>query len=238
MDLFPPAARVLEVGAGSGWQARLLADQGFEVEAVDVASSEYLAHSAYPVRVYDGKSLPFPDASFDVVFSSNVLEHIPWVEPFQSEVRRVLRPGGVALHILPSASWRIWTSLMHYVWLAREVMSRLLRDGGRRTSIDSAAATPAQYSVSTRSAWRRLAGLLWSPRHGEHGNALSEVWMFSRFRWIALFRRAGFSVSTCFGAGVFHTGYMIAGIRLPIGVRRRLARIAGSSCLVYRLERD
>src|SRR6185295_18024588 len=72
----PPGARVLEIGGGSGYQALRLGQLGFEVCAVDVAGSTYAADMVFPVQIYDGKHLPFPDESFDVVFSSNVLEHI------------------------------------------------------------------------------------------------------------------------------------------------------------------
>jgi predicted SAM-dependent methyltransferase len=62
---------------------------------------------------YDGQRIPFGDDSFDVVFSSNVLEHIPHVDAFQQEIHRVLKPGGVAVHIVPSSSWRWWTNITH-----------------------------------------------------------------------------------------------------------------------------
>jgi len=44
----------------------------------------------------DAAALPFPDASFDVVVSSAVWEHLPDVETASREVNRVLRPHGVA----------------------------------------------------------------------------------------------------------------------------------------------
>jgi 2-polyprenyl-3-methyl-5-hydroxy-6-metoxy-1,4-benzoquinol methylase len=67
----------------------------------------------WPVQDYDGVSIPFPAESFDVVFSSSTLEHISHLRAFQSEMRRALKPGGMAIHIVPSAAWRFWTSLTH-----------------------------------------------------------------------------------------------------------------------------
>lgn len=109
----PPACRVLEIGAGSGWQARELARRGFDVQAIDIPASNYYADRVWDVMLYDGAHIPFRDASFDVVFSSNVLEHIPHVVSFQSEIHRVLKPSGLAIHVVPSASWRFWTILTH-----------------------------------------------------------------------------------------------------------------------------
>jgi SAM-dependent methyltransferase len=110
---FPHSGRVLEIGAGTGWQAQTLQAQGFEVDAIDLSSSNYKDNRVFPVVDYDGHRIPFGDNTFDVVFSSNVLEHIPHLEEFQKEIHRVLKSGGVAVHIVPSSSWRFWTNITH-----------------------------------------------------------------------------------------------------------------------------
>lgn len=45
--------------------------------------------------VIDGRSLPFPDCSVKAIFLTHVFHHIPDVEQFMAEARRVLAPGGV-----------------------------------------------------------------------------------------------------------------------------------------------
>ena len=110
----PPPARMIEIGGGTGWQAQEFASAGYDVRSYDLASTEYTANGLFQVRDYDGHRLPEADASADIVFSSNVLEHIPHVVAFQAEMLRVLKPDGFALHILPSAPWRLWTSATHY----------------------------------------------------------------------------------------------------------------------------
>lgn len=105
--------RLLEIGAGAGWQSRALSEHGFQVDAIDLASSHYAQHRVWPVIEYDGTSIPFPAATFDVVFSSSTLEHIPHLRDFQQEIRRVLKANGIAVHVVPSAAWRFWTSLTH-----------------------------------------------------------------------------------------------------------------------------
>lgn len=86
----PPApARVLEVGAGDGEMARAMESAGYEVVAIDPASS------AENVRAIALHELPEPAASFDAAVAIVSLHH---VEPLTESARRlaeVVRPGGI-----------------------------------------------------------------------------------------------------------------------------------------------
>ena len=113
LRLIERRGRLLEIGAGTGWQSRAMAHRGFDVSAIDLPTSNFVGQRIWNVQDYDGHTIPFPENTFDVVFSSNTLEHIPHVRAFQDEIRRVLKPDGVAIHVLPSVSWRFWTNLTH-----------------------------------------------------------------------------------------------------------------------------
>ena len=104
--LMPLGGRILEVGSGAGWQAQRLADQGRSIVALDVPTSNYTHVRAYPPVLYDGERIPIAGDTFDVVFSSNVLEHVDNLIFLSAELRRVLKPGGLAIHVLPTPSWR------------------------------------------------------------------------------------------------------------------------------------
>lgn len=113
--LLPNSGRVLEIGAGAGWQAKYLANRGYIVSAIDLPSSNYLEKRIWPVIDYDGSKIPFDDNTFDVIFSSNVLEHIPNIYAFQEEIHRVLKQDGLVIHVLPSSGWRFWTNISHLI---------------------------------------------------------------------------------------------------------------------------
>lgn len=228
VGLFPPGARLLEIGAGAGWQAKELAHRGFKVEAIDLPTSCYAVNQVWPVTQYDGFSIPFPDGYFDVVFSSNTLEHIPHLEGFQQEIKRVLVPqSGFAIHILPTASWRLWTSISHYIFVLRSgfVALGILRDRGELDVFEKTRKKNSPLGV--------LKKAIAPPRHGELGNASSELWRFSKYGWLGMFHRTGWEVEEFFSLGLFYTGYSVIGARMGMSTRRFLSRWVGSSTIAY-----
>jgi SAM-dependent methyltransferase len=100
--------RVLEYGCGLGRVSALLAKSGAEVSAFDISerSVEVTRRRAeLNGLVVDaiaavGESLPYADASFDIVFGQHVLHHLD-VEQASAELLRVLRPGGKAAFLEP-----------------------------------------------------------------------------------------------------------------------------------------
>lgn len=223
-----PRGRLLEIGAAGGHQAALLAKHFAAVEAIDLAASIPAGDKPFPVQAYDGRRLPFPDRSFDLVFSSNVLEHIPHVEAFQAEIRRVLKPGGLAVHVLPSPSWRFWTILTHYLDLPARALARLARGRAPTSAAAAVATTPPRPGLAAR-----LGNILFERRHGERGTTLGEFWLFSSPAWRRLFQRHGFIVEQVRPLGLFYTGYSLLDRGLSIGRRQSLAPALGSSTVLY-----
>ena len=54
-----------------------------------------------PVLRADAEKLPFPDSSFDAALATAIIEHVPHPGVFVSEIRRVLKPGGVCVVTTP-----------------------------------------------------------------------------------------------------------------------------------------
>lgn len=130
IDYFPKRGALLEVGAGTGWQSKLLDKKGYKVHAIDVSGSIYAEHRVWPVKEYDGANIPYEDSYFDCVFSSNTLEHIPKPISFQREIARVLKPEGLAVHVIPSPFWGIYSMLSHpfRYWTFQKVHGALASD--------------------------------------------------------------------------------------------------------------
>lgn len=99
--------RVLDLGCGTGDLAADLARAGARVTAADVAQGALdRAGHRHPElqlrRVPIDGPLPFEDGAFDIVWSSEVIEHVADTARWLSEVRRVLTPRGRVLLTTPS----------------------------------------------------------------------------------------------------------------------------------------
>ncbi len=99
---------ILDLGCGHGMAATVLARHGARVTALDL-STGYLREAAARARANDvtinwvagdAERLPFADASFDGVWGNAVLHHLD-LAMAGLELRRVLRPGGVAVFCEP-----------------------------------------------------------------------------------------------------------------------------------------
>ncbi|MEO6651717.1 MAG: class I SAM-dependent methyltransferase [Ilumatobacteraceae bacterium] len=120
--------RVLDVGAGFGRHVYECARRGAHVVALDYAADEVVqtrdtlaamveageitADKLVGVLRGDATVLPFPDATFDVVITSEVLEHIQDDVSAIAEMVRVLKPGGRFAATVPAwfpetVNWRL-----------------------------------------------------------------------------------------------------------------------------------
>lgn len=143
-------------------------------------------------EVADVYSLPFPDGFFDAVFAHAVLMHLR--EPVRAleEVRRVLRPGGIAG--VRDSDWggRIHSPMTPLLekWYAITVRvrqenggdpfmgrhhRRLLRDAGFARA--EASVSVASWTAGTLEATKRCASFLNAQLHGFAQTALAKGWM-------------------------------------------------------------
>ncbi len=94
-----PDTRVLDVGCGTGnYAAELSVRCGCRVSGIDPSEGMLaIARGAAPweaIQLGNAESLPFPDAAFDLVISTDVIHHVRDRTSYFCEASRVLRPGG------------------------------------------------------------------------------------------------------------------------------------------------
>jgi SAM-dependent methyltransferase len=102
-----PGLRVLDLGCGDGAFAAAAAGAGAVVVGVEVAQAAVdravRSHPALDFRLVDlDGPLPFEDGEFELVWASEVIEHVADTARWLSEVRRVVAVGGLFLVTTPS----------------------------------------------------------------------------------------------------------------------------------------
>lgn len=93
-----PGKQALDIGCREGMQSEWLKSKGYTVTSIDV-------EKIYPeaLIVDANQDLPFEDSSFDLIWCSEVIEHLEDPFHFRSEVDRLLKPGGMLALTTPNS---------------------------------------------------------------------------------------------------------------------------------------
>ena len=151
----PHGETVLEIGAGPGNATSQFLASRTRLVGVDISDDVFTNEWVEQAATYDGRRLPFRDASFKAVVTNYVLEHIANPRDHFKEVRRVLQPGGVYCFRTPN--------LWHYVTLASTVLPHSahcsLVKWLQNTNEQGHLPYPTFYSANTRGSIRKLSGI-------------------------------------------------------------------------------
>jgi SAM-dependent methyltransferase len=131
---------LLDVGCGTGWFSARAVERGARVTSLDIGTAllartrERCGSSAV---AGDACALPFASDAFDVVISSECIEHTLDPRAAVREIHRVTRPGGLLLITVPNRVWRFAATLANALrlrpyegyehWMGWFEMRRLMR---------------------------------------------------------------------------------------------------------------
>ena len=154
----PPSrqTRILDFGCGAGERVDELRRLGYQAFGCDVLLPprpvgqllDDIRHGVIRPIGLSPYRVPFEDDSFDLVFSVTVFEHVQDYDSALAEIRRVLKPGGVAVHVFPppwkflethvfvpyASVFRPWWWL--YLWALLGVRNRFQRGYSARQTAD------------------------------------------------------------------------------------------------------
>lgn len=97
---------ILDFGCQTGSTVKSLRQRGFQVFGFDIGEN-LIEEGIIRYSKVENYRIPWDDNTFDLVFSHHVFEHVLDYNTTLDELRRVLKPGGVMIHLFPSR-WRIF----------------------------------------------------------------------------------------------------------------------------------
>ena len=181
----------LEIGCGIGYYTAFLATMSASAIGTDQGNSEISIHRgnlAKASQLIQGlgiknaivkeavaERLPFPDACFDLVFSSHVFGYLKDQRKALSEIHRVLKPGGIHFCVVPSRATTLIRLIEHHFYLLNRVCYHGI--GKRLTRATAASRIVSSRAVSVKRHW-----LLPQPQ-GAQERWIEEVRATSHRRW-------------------------------------------------------
>jgi 2-polyprenyl-3-methyl-5-hydroxy-6-metoxy-1,4-benzoquinol methylase len=102
---------ILDIGCGTGLNAGILKKMGHDIKGIDVSEAgvDKFVSEGFEGKVADAsESIPYEDETFDLVYASEIIEHVADTESLLREINRVLKPGGAVLLSTPNSSFWVY----------------------------------------------------------------------------------------------------------------------------------
>ena len=199
-DLLPKKqyVKILELGCGIGYYSAFLSKISTEVTATDLEIIDSSTHSPglqitrdflsalniknVTVIHASAEELPFEDNTFDLVFSSHVIEHVPDPNKAVLEINRVLKQGGINFCVVPTTTDRFYAFFTFYIYLFQRLTAKIYRKvlPIKKTDTDVTAVPSSKVGVNIR---YYLKHFPFPPPHGVHPSYLNEVRNWTLKKW-------------------------------------------------------
>ncbi len=119
-----PESKILDFGCGRGLKVEQLRALGYDAYGCDLVplwNDRQESKAAFALIANEPYRLPYPDGTFDIVFSTSVFEHARNTEECFREIHRVLKTGGYSMHLFPAKYYlpyepHILIPLANYFW--------------------------------------------------------------------------------------------------------------------------
>jgi len=184
--------KILEIGAGDGYMSKLLSKAGYDVTSTDPSPRMPLEFDVHNMNV---NNLEFEDSSYDIVISSNVIEHIDDLEKAFSEMKRVLKNEGVMIHAVPTVYCNLATMLIQPIAYFRNIL--YLFSGRLKIKVDKEKSKLIQFlTFSAKVVFNVLNPLRFfiSKGHGVSRNRFRALYIWRRSYWTKIFRKNNLEV--------------------------------------------
>ncbi|MBW6451254.1 MAG: class I SAM-dependent methyltransferase [DPANN group archaeon] len=183
----------LEVGAGDGYQTTLLQEyvkqiisSNYNIKQISKIKSKqikYMECDAEQIDTY------FKKDEFDIIFSSNLIEHLKNPNQFLNGIHKILKNDGITIHCIPNSFWKITQIIFHYINLIVVLFERITNNSINKSQKKQFDNNP---KITTKRS--KLIRLLFPLPHGAYDSNYKELILFRKNRWIKEFNDADFNI--------------------------------------------
>ena len=229
---------ILELGAGDGFQSTLISKYTSMLYSTDLDDCRLDLNDSPGIKykICDAEIIDeyFSDNMFDMVFSSNMFEHLPYPEKALSAIKNILKPDGLVILIMPSVFWEILHFTLHYpIKIYRYIKKHLfLRDGDNRgvKYYDNTKSLYISNNIKLEpfKRYKLLDIIRWPKPHGISRTNFKEFISFKKTTWTNLFKKNNYQILKI-KKGPVSSGY---GLGLD-KIRHLLERIGFTSEYIY-----
>jgi 2-polyprenyl-6-hydroxyphenyl methylase / 3-demethylubiquinone-9 3-methyltransferase len=160
LRLDPQGKQTLDIGCGGGFLAEEFARLGCAVMGIDpsapsIAQAEAHAKEArlaITYRVAPGEAIPYADATFDIAYCCDALEHVDDLDHVIAETVRVLQPGGLYFFDTINRTWisKLVVIKLFQEWNATRVLTTNLHDWAMFIKPNELRAMMAKHGLQSR----------------------------------------------------------------------------------------
>lgn len=163
---------VLEIGCGAQPYRHLLPEMCNYHCLDSVIAAEAFGYTMPDVTYYNGAEFPFPSASFDYLFHTEVLEHVYEARAFLAQCRRVLRDGGqmffsvpfqARYHYIPHDYWRFTPAALERILAESGFQTEVIHPRGTDLTVAAYKVLGVIYRLLSGTLMEKLVGVLSSP---------------------------------------------------------------------------
>lgn len=146
----------------------------------------------------------FADREFDIVFSSNLFEHLPDPRCCLKGIHRILKDDGITIHIMPNPIWKVSMLLLFYPVLLFTLPARVIHKirKHKRKDVTPGIGNNPKFSGRKKGFFRNR--LIPIP-HGAYKSNIEEIFEYRKKKWEKVLESSNFDVITvlkgpfCFG---------------------------------------
>ena len=200
--------RILEVGCGMGQLTEKLCSADCQVYAFDLSfknaifTKKYRASKDSLIFVGNALEIPFPGNHFDVVISSEVIEHVPDEHKMIEEMKRVCKEGGIICLSTPNANIIFYPKILLMIFLRPWIWMKRLK---RKADWSGLGVYDRWIFPKTIKKWVRWHGL----QLVVHRTAIFYYWRSPIYLLCLLLEKLGFKMDRFFSRYLFITDLLI-----------------------------